>query len=749
MLGVYPIISLTIAILFTLLGLLILLNRPRAGLNRTFFAISVSTGLWLVLNSIAGSAEFSIGQIVLVNRITFFVGLMAVTSLLLFAYKFTEYNKRKLYRSLMLLSGVGMILSLSPLVVSSAVISGTTNILRFGPLTPVYAVSLVSNCLIAIWLFIRYNRRALGIKQKQTRQILHGFSTSLAVIIVTNVILPMVFNIYALVPVGPLTVSFIIASIAASMISHQLFDIRPMVARFVGYLLSIGVLSLIYGFITFNLISELFFKEIDLSIWQRTVYTVLAVIIAFTFQPLKRFFSKWSNKIFYQDAYDGQALIDQLNKTLVTTIDLSRLLKGSATILESNMKMEFCVFVLTETDHAKQRIIDNTSKKLSGIDDVIKNLPAHTGSKILLASTLDDSYKELRDQMNSSGIEATVRLTQDAHTEGVGYMMLGGKKSGSIYTSRDAKVLEIVANSMVIAIDNALRFEEIQQFNITLQEKINEATHQLRRTNEKLRALDETKDEFISMASHQLRTPLTSVKGYVSMVLEGDAGRLNKMQKKLLDQSFVSSQRMVYLIADLLNVSRLKTGKFIIEAKETNLADVVEGEIEQLVETAKGRGLDLTYEKPKSFPLLLLDETKIRQVIMNFVDNAIYYTPSGGHINVSMIDTGKVVEFTVTDDGIGVPKHEQHHLFSKFFRAGNAKKARPDGTGLGLFMAQKVVMAQGGAIIFHSEEGKGSTFGFSFAKDRITPPPSPKTAHSVATRVAVAKDKDNLLATAK
>jgi signal transduction histidine kinase len=203
------------------------------------------------------------------------------------------------------------------------------------------------------------------------------------------------------------------------------------------------------------------------------------------------------------------------------------------------------------------------------------------------------------------------------------------------------------------------------------------------------------------------------------MVLEGDAGKINKQQKELLNQSFISSQRMVYLIADLLNVSRLRTGKFVIEAKPTNLAEVVEGELAQLKETAKGRGLELTFDPPKKFPQLMLDETKIRQVIMNFTDNAIYYTPDGGHIKVSLEDKPDSVELLVVDDGIGVPKAEQHHLFTKFYRAGNARKARPDGTGLGLFMAKKVIIASGGALIFRSQEGQGSTFGFTFPKAKL------------------------------
>ena len=115
----------------------------------------------------------------------------------------------------------------------------------------------------------------------------------------------------------------------------------------------------------------------------------------------------------------------------------------------------------------------------------------------------------------------------------------------------------------------------------------------------------------------------------------------------------------------------------------------------------------------------MLDETKTRQVIMNFVDNAIYYTPAGGHIEVQLAETPTTIEFRVEDNGIGVPKSEQPHLFTKFYRAGNARKARPDGTGLGLFMAKKVIIAQGGSLIFESQEGKGSTFGFIFSKHKL------------------------------
>src|SRR5690606_3623653 len=131
---------------------------------------------------------------------------------------------------------------------------------------------------------------------------------------------------------------------------------------------------------------------------------------------------------------------------------------------------------------------------------------------------------------------------------------LGPKKNGEIYNKTDAHVLVAIANALVLAVQNALRFEEISQFNIKLEERIDERTRELRSANARLRKLDHTKDDFISMASHQLRTPLTSVKGYVSMVLDGDAGQVSESQRKLLMQAFISSQRMVGLISDLLNV---------------------------------------------------------------------------------------------------------------------------------------------------------------------------------------------------
>jgi signal transduction histidine kinase len=328
-----------------------------------------------------------------------------------------------------------------------------------------------------------------------------------------------------------------------------------------------------------------------------------------------------------------------------------------------------------------------------------------------IANFLNFSKQEVKKIKSDLQVKSIYIIKLMARRQIVGLLVVGYQSPVTQLSQTDTNLLDRLSESIGVALDNKLLFEENQK-----------VLRQIRESNHKLRTLDEAKDDFISMASHQLRTPLTSAKGYISMVLDGDAGKVTKQQEQLLNQAFWSSQRMVYIIADLLNVSRLRTGKFIVDPTLINLAEVVEEEIGQLKETAAVRKLKLIYHKPKNFPELMIDDTKTRQVIMNFVDNAIYYTVAGGRIEVKLEDKPTTIELKVVDNGIGVPKSEQPHLFTKFYRAGNARKARPDGTGLGLFMAKKVIVAQNGLIIFSSKEGEGSTFGFIFNKAKLPNP---------------------------
>lgn len=718
----------------TLLGLFVLSRDFRKKTNLLFVILTFLLVAWVSLNFSVDYLKTEYAQL-LASRFSFAVGFTLIFAVWLFTMHFPQrLQNRKIQRTFakLITPIIVGITAATPYIAEGVVRREEAQITDVitGPLYGLYILSaLIFLFFVATNIYASYHTKGTSTASRQ--QIIYvaaGILITFVWSMITTTIWPLISGNWEVAQLGIVGTLFLTGFIAVAIVKHKLFDIRLIVARTVGYILSISAIGILYGAIIFGASSTIL-GNTSFSALQRLFFVVSALFIAFTFQPIKRFFDRISNKFFYQDAYDLQAYLNEFNTLLVSSIDLNKISKDSVDTIQKYLKPEYVALYIDKSGELAAKMTTSTTTKLD-IDDVEKLKPAFAPLKSAVITTdeLANQDADLRAKLNEHEISLVVRITpNDKNSSVLGYIIIGPKKSGSIYNKQDIRAMKIIANELVIAIQNALRFEEIQQFNVTLQEKIDTATHQLRKANEKLKALDETKDEFISMASHQLRTPLTTVKGYVSMVLEGDAGKISKDQAKLLDQSYLSAQRMVYLIADLLNVSRLRTGKFVIDATPTNLADLVEGEIEQLKETARARNLELTYNKPKDFPVLMLDDTKIRQVVMNFADNAIYYTPAGGHIKINLEDKGESVEFTVVDDGIGVPKHVQHHLFGKFYRADNAKKARPDGTGLGLFMAQKVVVAQGGAIVFHSEEGKGSTFGFSFSKSKLKVPDHLKT----------------------
>ncbi len=585
-------------------------------------------------------------------------------------------------------------------------------------------------------LISRY-RSATGVLRNQLLYLITASILLLILVPLTNFLLPIAFKNTTFIAFSPIYTFLFASIIAYAIIRQKLFDIRLAVARSAAYAMVVATLALIYGGLIFAVSQVLVSGSDSSELVRQAINVIFAVILVFSFQPIRRFFDRYTNRLFYRDAYDSQAVLDEINSLLTSQISLKTITHDSLRIICHHLKIDGGHFLVMEKASIyRTASYGQVPESITFVHP--EDLKLFKKNMIMVDNLTRGEVKEFLDRHRLSVVLKMV--TQDGV---VGYIFLTGKQSGNIYTRQDIDLLGIVSDEMAIAIQNARAFEEIQQFNITLQQKIDEATKELRRVNARLREIDKTKDEFISMASHQLRTPLTAVKGYLSMVLEGDVGKVTKAEKEYIKRAFDGANKMVYLIGDMLNVSRLQTGKFVIENQPTDLAKLVDSEISQLQETADGRHLKLIYHKPDKVPMLNLDETKIRQVVMNFIDNAIFYTPAGGSVTVELTASEEEVRFSVTDTGIGIPAAVQHHLFSKFYRANNARKMRPDGTGLGLFMAKKVITAQGGAIIFKSTEGKGSTFGFSFPRHAMEvnnkKDPAKKVSQTEEHKIALSK----------
>ena len=229
----------------------------------------------------------------------------------------------------------------------------------------------------------------------------------------------------------------------------------------------------------------------------------------------------------------------------------------------------------------------------------------------------------------------------------------------------------------------------------------------------KLREVDRMKSEFISLASHQLRTPLSAIKWFLEMLLAGDIGTLTPAQKQILHNIDESNEHMIELVNALLNVSRIESGTMVMDAKPTDLLALVKELLAEMDRYFTEKGQTYTVDSPDTIPQVMVDGKLIRQVYMNLLTNASKYSPAGTQILITLSTHDKMVESQVQDSGRGVPLADQDKIFQKFFRASNVTDQESDSNGLGLYLVKSIVESSGGKIWFTSEEGKGTTFKFT------------------------------------
>jgi PAS domain S-box-containing protein len=229
----------------------------------------------------------------------------------------------------------------------------------------------------------------------------------------------------------------------------------------------------------------------------------------------------------------------------------------------------------------------------------------------------------------------------------------------------------------------------------------------------KMREVDRMKSEFISLASHQLRTPLSAMKWFLEMLMAGDIGTLTPEQKEIINNINDSNERMIELVNTLLDVSRIESGKLIIDPKPTDLRMLLNGLLSELEPQLKIKNQVISVDLPQDLPDLLLDPKLIRQVYMNYLTNAIKYSPPDTTITLKILWTEKEMVSEVRDEGHGITLSEQDRIFQKFFRASNSGKRDTDGNGLGLYLVKSIVESSGGKVWFESVEGKGTSFYFS------------------------------------
>lgn len=470
--------------------------------------------------------------------------------------------------------------------------------------------------------------------------------------------------------------------------------------------------------------------NISLLLYILTLSNLLLSIIFYIRSNIK---NKWSLSSSTPDTNDAYTLLYEINKIMASTIILEELVEKLLSTLFLRLQVsEGALLLIAENKITWAKTVGYSSSPIFDEEILIKLV--NNTNDMVIVDKMDEG--ETKDYLLKNNRKILIPLIVNEIKEGI--LVLGEKKTKKPYTSSDLSLLKVLSPEIAIVIQNAESYEETRRFNLSLQrdveasmfemKKVNEEIYkknvelkhisdELASANEKLKELDKLKDEFVSLASHELRTPMTAIKSYLWLFLQSTDVQMADKQKTYLERAYQATDRLINLVNDMLNVSRIESGRMDILIKPCDLRKLTREVIEELSSSAENQKVSLVLDsKDEHLPSVLADQNKIREVLINLIGNSLKFTDAGGNITVSLINKDDVIITQIKDTGRGIKKEDLPKLFQKFgfVGANYLHKQNAQGTGLGLYISKSIVNMHGGKIWVESDgENKGTTFIFT------------------------------------
>ncbi len=425
--------------------------------------------------------------------------------------------------------------------------------------------------------------------------------------------------------------------------------------------------------------------------------------------------------------------LHQTGIVITSTLDVQKLFSIVLKLLRENLGFHRMILVLQHPDQ-KKGIVTEVSGVPPELEQEIRQLefpitPGSLDETLLIQGhpVLAYDLEEIAHRMNPlilpicrrMGVMSFVAAPLLSHHQVLGY--LGADRGSQRCTQEDLDLLLTIASHVAVAIDNARTYKDVEQLAQTLEERVVERTQDLQSANERLQELDQLKSSFVSIVSHELRTPMTSIKGLVENMLDGLTGILNERQTFYLGRVKYNIERLTRMINDLLDLSRIESGRMDLHPSPVNLGSLAREVVETLQPMAQERSLILEAHIPATVVLIQVDRDKLIQIFTNLINNALKFTESPGTVTVEVrqLENG-LIQACVVDTGCGIPLEEQQTIFERFYR-GQSSEIKNRGAGLGLAITKSLVELHGGSLWVASTPGEGSRFCFTLPVTQSTP----------------------------
>jgi len=721
-----------VALLITFLanvfmGLLIYSRGKKNPNNISYALVVLLVVLWTA--SMFFYREAGEGTVLAWGRVLYACATFVSSLFLLFTYIFPkgDLKLRKLQVFLLFLPNIflALLIIFTDFIIKEViVIPGEENLIIFGKGYFLYIAYILSYFFLGFLNLFQSYRTSTGAPRTQLKYVFLGYFIAANIAFVTNLLIPWWGNM-SLNWAGQVATIIWVGLTTYAILKYRLMDIRFALSRGVIYFLSF--LHVIAITLLFSFAFEIVFPEIS-----REVLLGLLVVVAIgIFGPVFEFFQRIGAKYFHYTSYNYQKVLTDLGKGLTRIIDLDQLSVLVTNTLLRTMKLDRAVILLRKEGGVYEIQRNIGFKEDNGISLVKDNFLTNYLEKtkkplvyeelsLLIKDTQDKKEREKIEalQSNMRRIEASLCLPLILEGKIIGMIVLGEKLSGDPYFEQDIELLSGLASQASIAFKNAMLYAEVQDLSSNLEKKVDEQVRELREAYKKLQRIDKAKTEFMSIVSHQLRTPLSIIKGHLSMIREGVYDNDKEKKEKVLTNIYEANERLIDLINDVLNISRIQAGRVEINKEKVDLARVVKETVEKMEKLARDKGVEIVFYDPsEKMPEAEIDVSKTENVLLNILDNALKYT-NEGKVEVSLKkENDRFILIEIRDTGEGMKKEEIEKLFATFSRGDAGKKHWIQGSGLGLYIARQFAEMQGGKIWADSEgEGKGSQFYIRFPR---------------------------------
>ncbi|OGR83370.1 MAG: hypothetical protein A2901_02235 [Elusimicrobia bacterium RIFCSPLOWO2_01_FULL_54_10] len=397
--------------------------------------------------------------------------------------------------------------------------------------------------------------------------------------------------------------------------------------------------------------------------------------------------------------------LQEINESFYATPILEFILAKIVRVVNKTFKCELCDFLLLEPASAELMSFPaSVSGASPSSDPNFLRDPKNVSSQVFAdkkSRIVENVHEDF--SLSRLGLEHKIRslllVPLKVEQEVIGVLRLGSSEEG-VFGEDHVRLAELIADRSAVIVHNARLYEKIIA------------------ANRELERLNSVKTEFVSMVSHELRTPVTAIKGFVDVVLSEDAGPINEQQKRFLNIAHNSIERLSLLILDLLDISRIESGQMKIILQPVSIEKVIQDAHVTYRSGIETKNISFELHMDKKIPMVVADESRVKQVIDNLISNATKFTPAGGTIKMSADDLGDFVLVSVADSGVGIKKDDQEKIFSMFYQVDSSLTRKVGGTGLGLAISKSIIEMHGGRIWVESEPGRGSTFRFLLPRHR-------------------------------